>query len=100
MAQSSGTRSRVLSLRASRQASTASISPLCATLALPERAERVAEVVLYGCPLERHVIECQLFERLAVDLDGFEQTSDTVLALTEHAERVSEKVPRAAPSSS
>ena len=61
-----------------------------------ERQERVAEVVLRCCPLERRALAA-FFERVAVGLDGFEQTLGAVLALHERQERGAEVVRRHGP---
>jgi hypothetical protein len=62
-----------------------------------ERRERGAEVVLRCCPLERRALAGPFLERVAVGLDGFEQTLGAVLALPERQERGAEVVLRHGP---
>ena len=98
MAQWSGTRSRVLSLSASRKAATASSSRVRSALALPQAAQRAAEIVLRRRPIERNAL-ARLF--LAAPR-GRPATASSrrrrpALALPERRERTAEIVLRHRP---
>ena len=97
IAQSSGTRSRVISSSAARKAATASSSRAVPLSRSPEPRKRGAEVVLRRRPVERHPLARPFLQRGAVGRDRLLQPRRAALALPERPERGAEVVLRHRP---
>src|SRR6266487_1356130 len=97
LAQSSGTRSRVRSLSASRQAATASSSFAVPLSRVPRARSALPQIVLCPGPLERYDLAALFLQRVAIGHDGLFEPRRSALAASEDGKRKAQIVLRPGP---